>query len=258
MSFDYLEMVMAAAETGQPVTRFSQPGCYDNTSAPVAEKTIDTTAKVASPTRQTEKSLPLSEAMWRNQASVHQPQYTLPALRIPNPQNITRESADDVLRQLDRSGTPACMRDSQQADFYTSLIGYEFTSLNNWAKGSIIRAVGGNIADVKRLQSRSCLDDLLPWVVKKLNRGPVISALVLGNLMDLKPELCFSAFPEATQQRVQHSLEASVEDATPKSLVVGDTNFKRMHMDIQRDLNDSITQAVCHYSDGKVSMEKIF
>ena len=251
MSFDYLEMVTAAAETGQPVTRVSQPGCYDSTSAPVAEKTIDTTAKVAPSTRQTENSFPLSDARWMRQASVQRPQYTLPSLCLANPNSITQERVDDVLRQLDRSGTPACMRDSQQADFYISLIGYEFISLSNWAKGSIIRAVGGNIADVKRLQFHLRLDDFLPWVVKKLNRGPVISALVLGNLMDLKPELCFSAFPEAAQQRVQNSLEASVEDATPKSLVVGGTNFKRMHMDIQRDLNDSITQAVCHYSDGK-------
>ena len=251
MSFDYLEMVTAAAETGQPVTRVSQPGCYDSTSAPVAEKTIDTTAKVAPSTRQTENSFPLSDARWMRQASVQRPQYTLPSLCLANPNSITQERVDDVLRQLDRSGTPACMRDSQQADFYISLIGYEFISLSNWAKGSIIRAVGGNIADVKRLQFHLHLDDFLPWVVKKLNRGPVISALVLGNLMDLKPELCFSAFPEAAQQRVQNSLEASVEDATPKSLVVGGTNFKRMHMDIQRDLNDSITQAVCHYSDGK-------
>ena len=251
MIFDYREMVKEAAEVGQPVTRVSQLGCIDNTSAPVAEKTIDTTAKVPSPARQTEKSFPLSEAMWRRQTSVYRPQYTLPSLRIANPNNITRERIDDALCQLDRAGTPACMRDSQKVDFYISLISYEFSSLSNWAKDSIIRAVGGNIADVKRLQCHSYLDDFLPWVVKKLNRAPVISALVLGNLMDLKPELCFSTFPEAAQQRGEYSLEVFVEDATPKSLVVGGTNFKRMHMDIQRDLNDSITQAVCHYSDGK-------
>ena len=250
MIFDYREMIKAATEAGQPVTRVSQFGCYDNTSAPVAEKTIDTTAKVALPTRQTEKSLLLSAARWTRQASVQRPQYTLPSLCLANPNSITQARVDEVLRQLDRSGIPACMRESQQVDFYISLICYEFTSLSNWAKGSIIRAVGGNIEDVKRLQSHSYLDDLLPWVVKKLNRGLVISALVLGNLMDLKPEFCFSAFPEAAQQRGQYSLESSVEDATPKSLVVGDTNFKRMHMDIQRDLNESITQAVCHYSDG--------
>ena len=120
MSFDYLEMVTAAAETGQPVTRVSQPGCYDNTSAPIAEKTIDTTAKVAPPTRQTEKAFPLSDARWMRPASVQRPQYTLPSLCLANPNSITQERFDDVLRQLDRSGTPACMRDSQQADFYGS------------------------------------------------------------------------------------------------------------------------------------------
>ena len=143
------------------------------------------------------------------------------------------------------------MMDSQQAYFYISLVGYEFTSLNGWTKIRIIRAVGGNDADARFWQSHLRLEDFLPWVVKKLNRGPVISALVLGRLMCLKPEFCFSAFPETTQQRAQYSKEAQVEDATPKGIVVGAINFKRLHMDIQRDLDDSIMQAVCHYSDGK-------
>ena len=251
MIFDYREMIKSATGTGQPVTRACQLGCDGNTSAPVTEKTIDTTAKVVPPTLQSEKLFPLSDVRWMRQASVQRPQYALPSLCLATPNCITRERVDDVLRQLDRSGTPACMRDSPQVDFYISLVGYEFISLSNWAKGSIIHAVGGNSADVERLQSHSYLDDFLPWAVKKLNRSPVISALVLGNLMNLKPELCFSTFPESAQQRVQYSLETSVEDATPKSLVVSGTNFKRMHMDIQRDLNESITKAVCHYSDGK-------
>ena len=164
---------------------------------------------------------------------------------------INPEKVAEIIQHLDRSGIPACMMDSQQADFYVSLVVYEFTSLDSCTKNRIIRAIGGNDADARFWQSLSRLDDFLPWVVKKLNRAPAISALVLGNLMCLKPEFCFSAFPEATRQRVQYAKKAPVKDATPKCLIVNGTCFKRLHMDIQRDLDGSITQAVCHFSDGK-------
>lgn len=219
---------------------------------PVGRMTLDTTAKVAFSAHQVEKkSFALNDAKRRRQPSVQRPQPTLPAPRDARPNGITSEKADEVLQQLDRSGIPACMRNSQQADFYVSLVGHEFFSQNNLVKNKIIRAAGGNDADVRFWQSHSCLDDFLPWVVKKLSRAPLISALVLGNLMGLKPEFCFCAFPEAGRQRAQDSTGAPVEDATPKSIVVGGINFKRLHMDIQRDLNGAITQAVCHYSDGK-------
>jgi len=164
---------------------------------------------------------------------------------------INPEKVAEIIQHLDRSGIPACMMDSQQADFYVSLVVYEFTSLDSYTKNRIIRAIGGNDADVRSWQSHFCLDDFLPWVVKKLNRGPKISALVLGKLMCLKPEFCFSAFPEAGWQRAQNSTGSQVVNATPKSIVVDGSCFKQLHMDIQRDLDGSIAQAVCHYSDGK-------
>ena len=164
---------------------------------------------------------------------------------------INPEKVAEIIQHLDRSGIPACMMDSQQADFYVSLVVYEFTSLDSYTKNRIIRAIGGNDADVRSWQSHFCLDDFLPWVVKKLNRGPKISALVLGKLMCLKPEFCFSAFPEAGWQRDQNSTGSQVVNATPKSIVVDGSCFKQLHLDIQRGLDGSIAQAVCHYSDGK-------
>lgn len=252
MTFDYRKMVKEATETGQPVTRVRQLVCHDNIPASVAGKTIDTTAKVV-PSHDHSQKPPFDTLdyarRWKLPSS--HTLHTVSASKKDHPFEITPEKVAEIVQQMDRSGIPACMMDSQQADFYVSLVGYEFTSLNGWTKIRIIRAVGGNDADAKFWQSHPRLEDFLPWVVKKLNRSPVISALVLGKLMCLKPEFCFSAFPEATQQRAQYSKEAQVEDATPKSIVVGAINFKRLHMDIQRDLDDSIMQAVCHYSDGK-------
>ena len=178
-------------------------------------------------------------------------QSNLSAPRNMRPSEITSERVTGILQQLDRVGIPACMRDSIQADFYISLVNREFSSQNNWAKNNIIRAVGGNDADVSFWRSHSCFDDLLPWAMKKLNRAPVVAALLLGNLMDMKPEFCFSVFPESIQQKVQYSLEVPVEDATPRSIIARGANFKRLHLDIQRDLNGAVAQAVCHYSDGK-------
>lgn len=51
MIFDYQEMIKEAEEIGQPVTRVHQLGCHDNTPASVAEKTIDTMAKIAPSSR---------------------------------------------------------------------------------------------------------------------------------------------------------------------------------------------------------------
>ena len=164
---------------------------------------------------------------------------------------ITPENVAEIIQQLDHSGIPACIRDSQQADFYVSLVGHEIATLDRLTKNRIIRAIGGNDADARYWQSHFCLDDFLPWVMKKLNRAPMISALVLGKLMCLKPESCFNAFPDTDRERVQDSSESPVEDATPKSIVVDGTCFKRLHMDIQRNLKGSPMQAVCHYSDGK-------
>ena len=246
MIFDYQGMIKEAEKTGQPVTRTSQLGCYDDTSATVAEKTIDTTAIVAPITYKFDgNTISFSDDKCQVKALMQRTHHHFQAPRYANLSNIASERVDEILRQLDRSGIPACMREINQAGFYASLVTYYFFTLSDWAKSRIIRAVGGNDADSKFWQPHAGANDCLPWVTKGLNRGPVISALVLGNLMDVKPELCFSAFPEAAQQRVQYALEASVVDATPKSLVVSGTNFKRMHIDIQRDLNGSITQAVC-------------
>ena len=51
MTFDYQDMIKEAEKTGQPVTRVRQLGCHDYTSVPVAEKIIDTTARVSPSSR---------------------------------------------------------------------------------------------------------------------------------------------------------------------------------------------------------------
>ena len=51
MTFDYQDMIKEAEKTGQPVTRVRQLGCHDNAPVPVAEKIIDTTARVSPSSR---------------------------------------------------------------------------------------------------------------------------------------------------------------------------------------------------------------
>ncbi|WP_296966918.1 hypothetical protein, partial [uncultured Desulfovibrio sp.] len=177
MTFDYRKMVKEATETGQPVTRVRHLVCQGNTSAPVAAKTIDTTAKVVPSHDHSQKpSFDVLDYARRWKLPPSHTLHSVSASKKDHPFEITPEKVAEIVQQMDRSGIPACMMDSQQADFYVSLVGYEFTSLNGWTKIRIIRAVGGNDADAKFWQSHSRLEDFLPWVVKKLNRGPVISA----------------------------------------------------------------------------------
>lgn len=226
---------------------------YSEGEEPINKMTLDTTAKVAPSAHRPMKAHlgVLDKPRRLGLAPAQRPQSNLLTPRYTSQSEIASEKVAESLQQLGNSSVPVCMRGNQQADFYISLVCHEFFSQNNWVKSKIIRAVGGSDTEVKFWEAHSCFDDFLSWLMKKLNRGPVISALVLGKLMCLKPEYCFNAFSEDAPQKVSHTLGTSVEDATPKSIVVNGINFKRLHMDIQRDIDGSITQAVCHYSDGK-------
>ena len=148
MTFDYRKMVKEATETGQPVTRVRQLVCHDNIPASVAGKTIDTTATVV-PSHDHSQKPPFDVLDYARRWKLP-PSHTLhsvSASKKDHPFEITPERVAESVQQMDRSGIPACMMDSQQAAFYVSLVGYEFTSLNGWTKIRIIRAVGGNDAD---------------------------------------------------------------------------------------------------------------
>ena len=148
MTFDYRKMVKEATETGQPVTRVRQLVCHDNIPASVAGKTIDTTATVV-PSHDHSQKPPFDvldyARRWKLPPS--HTLHTVSARKKDHPFEITPEKVAEIVQQMDRSGIPACMMDSQQAAFYVSLVGYEFTSLKGWTKIRIIRAVGGNDAD---------------------------------------------------------------------------------------------------------------
>ena len=150
MTFDYAEMVKEVVKTGQPVTRSRQLGCHNKAPASVAEMTLDATAKVASPQHQPIKkhlSVLGKPRRW-GLAPAQRPQSNLLTPRYASQSEITPEKVAESIQQLDRSGIPACMRNSQQADFYVSLVGHEFFSQNNLVKNKIIRAAGGNDADI--------------------------------------------------------------------------------------------------------------
>ncbi|MEA4992200.1 hypothetical protein, partial [Desulfovibrio desulfuricans] len=119
MTFDYQKMVKEATETGQPVTRVRHLVCQGNTSAPVAAKTIDTTAKVVpSHDYSQTPSLDVRDYARRRKLPPSKPMISVSASKKKHPFEITPEKVAETIQQMDRFGIPACMMDSQQADFY--------------------------------------------------------------------------------------------------------------------------------------------
>lgn len=165
--------------------------------------------------------------------------------------NITKER-----EKIDKNGIVACLKDDLRADFYMGVVIHAFYSKKRWIQKEILREFGATDDEVRRIAGNAS-SDLLQTIAEKVNRPPLIAAIILGKALQLKPEYCFSAFPEKVQKSIPYETiyKPIYEpvDLTPKLVDMGEgcLPFQQLLMDKQNDLGNDLSYAVCHYSDRK-------
>ncbi|MGE4297915.1 MAG: AAA family ATPase [Desulfovibrionaceae bacterium] len=168
------------------------------------------------------------------------------------------EKSAHLLQKFDRSGLPEVLKQGCQALFFIALVEDEFAfRATPEMRAQIIAALGGLGSEGAREWSLYMQSDvgIIHWASRKLNRTPTVVAMVLGHLLGLRPEYCFTSFPPATDIENRSQTGRQVRELIPDQLGCLGRKFELKAVDRQKDISGIVEQAVCLYGSGK---EEIF
>lgn len=161
-----------------------------------------------------------------------------------------------LLRNCDSSNFPSDLFLPKNAGIYKALVEDEFSKLSEYECSKLFKKFGGHYGRI--MLNR---DGLISWngvrynsiislVSAILDRDPLVAAIVVGNLLGVKPEFCFRTFPVRGEcLSVVPMPYTTVQEYIPTRLTVEQKVYQLQDIEYLKDFRGSREQAVCHYVD---------
>lgn len=166
--------------------------------------------------------------------------------------------------KIDKMKKPECLQDNKKAEIFIGLTNALFLCLSHRQREDFLAELGnpqqnhaGSIANPNRFIG----DDIVQFATEQLNRGRVQAALVVAELLGIKPEYCFDVVPttRGTESDVSPyvmdiRLENEIEpiilfDFIPEKIQVGEEIYRLSFFDDLYSFDGSVEQKLCHYSN---------
>lgn len=187
--------------------------------------------------------------------SVSAPDYThyvptYPPLPTYNGREIIKEKLESLIQRYDRIRLPAALASPLQASFFAALVAHEFCNhLAPDKRETYIRALGGSEEDVHTWCTYPAPEsNIISWAIGRLNRNHTLTALVLGELLGLKPENCFSSFPGFSINNTTNS--TVVIERIPSQLHGTAVDFTLKAKLREHNLDGTVSRIICQYTTG--------
>ena len=164
--------------------------------------------------------------------------------------------------KIDKMKKPECLQDNKKAEIFIGLTNALFLCLSHRQREDFLAELGnpqqnhaGSIANPNRFIG----DDIVQFATEQLNRGRVQAALVVAELLGIKPEYCFDVVPttRGTESDVSPyvmdiRLENEIEpiilfDFIPEKIQVGEEIYRLSFFDDLYSFDGSVEQKLCHY-----------
>ena len=157
-------------------------------------------------------------------------------------------SVQDYIKRTDKSGIPNLMNSTENANFFIALIVEHFYSHKDKnQRAKCIFAFGGNERDATHYSKFQNKDELIKYLSKNISRPPIIASLVLGYLLEIRPEYCLNAFPPTKVEATNFTTQ-KIKEEIPSRLNARGTYYDLKGKLKIRDFSGAVEQIVCHYS----------
>lgn len=161
-----------------------------------------------------------------------------------------------AMAKIDGSGLPSDMCSPDKASIFRTLIEFEFSILSEGEKMEVVRMLGYDVTNTWprsgnwNVVNGQKFESIIKLACMLIIRGRNEAAVVIGNLLGLKPEYCFRTFPQKDDiPSVLPFRNPQVEDLIPKQLVVLDRTYELTLVHYLRDFRGIKESAVCVYVD---------
>lgn len=161
-----------------------------------------------------------------------------------------------MLKKVDGSQLPSDLVSKTKRQIYYALIEEKYTMLTNDGRIQLLEMLGyediHNWRFVGQRYSTSCTETngIINIAVKILNRSRSVSALIVGSLLGLRAEYCFSTFPlkDGVSSNVPIRFH-QIQELIPKQLVISEQHYLLKFIDYLYDFRGIKEQAICFYMD---------
>lgn len=150
-------------------------------------------------------------------------------------------------------GVPSCLKRQETASLYKAIIAYTlFAETQECDRLKIFEAVNELSGErgVTSATSNLSSSNIIQWASKKFNLGRVQAALVLGDMVHLKPERCFSRFSSKKWEYPKLTLRNLHK--LPRLLNSEEDSFTLRQSFPIRSIDGRIIQVACLYSFGEI------
>lgn len=165
------------------------------------------------------------------------------------------QSVQKYINKIDKNGVPDSVKLKEKANYFIALVAeyfYSYTEPNQRAE--CIFSFGGTEMEARYYSEFHQKDEFIKFLYEKTNRPPISPALALGDILGIRPENCFNAFPP-TKVDTTNFITKMIKEQIPSRLNSLGTYYDlKAKLEI-RDFSGVVEQIVCHYSS---NCENIF
>jgi hypothetical protein len=167
------------------------------------------------------------------------------------------KEVQSALAKIDGSGLPSDMCSPDKASIFRTLIEFEFSILSEGEKIEVVRMLGYDVTNTWPRSGNWIVvvngqkfESIIQLACMLISRGRNEAAVVIGNLLGLKPEYCFRTFPQKDDMPSALPFRnPQVEDLIPKQHVVLDRTYELTAVHYLRDFRGIKESAVSVYVD---------
>jgi hypothetical protein len=170
-----------------------------------------------------------------------------------------------LLKEVDGSKLPSDLVSDLNRRIYYALVEFDFSLLTDEASIQFFENLGCGTTEAWHYVGRSKsasgrgFRSIIDLAIKILGRDRCTAALIVGYLLGLRPEYCFSTFPLKEESNLNITIRNSqIQERIPNQLEVGRQCYVLGGMDYLHDFCGIREQAVCFYEDKACRQNSFF
>lgn len=176
--------------------------------------------------------------------------------KVPSAQLKISSEVKQSLRKCDSNNLPSDLFLPKNAGIFKSVIEDEFSKISEHECSQLFKKLGGGYDRIMRSRdgriswNGMTYNSVISLVSAILDREPLVAAIVVGDLLGVRPELCFRTYPVRGEcSSVVPMPYTTVQEYIPARLTVEEQVYQLRDIEYLKDFRGSREQAVCHYID---------
>lgn len=155
--------------------------------------------------------------------------------------------------KTDKAKTPECLQDNKKAEIFIGLTNALFIRLPPREREDFLVELGKpehNSGFGLASPNRFTGDDIVQFATEQLDRRRIQAARIVGEMLGIKPEYCFDAFPSTKNTNLENEMEPFfLSEFIPPKIQIDNNIYMLSDVDKQYSFDGTVDQKICYYSN---------